>query len=164
MTGVTAMSNEAISAQATPQETLGRNEKKWGKAVMRSGWTAVPTVLLEKQHALSLTPTDVNVLLQLMKYWWNADDPPFPSKAAIAEAMGVAPRTVQRRITYMESLGLISRRKRPGPFATNAILFDGLIRKLEPFAQEMAAEREERARGKRERRQRKRAQPGGGKS
>lgn len=137
------------------EQFLRENERKWSRSIMRTGWTAVPAVLLEKQHALSLTPIDLNILLQLMKYWWRADDPPFPSKAVIAEAIGVAPRTVQRRITYMEGLGLIERRRRRGPLGTNAIHFDGLIRELEPHAREMVAERELRKKSKRDQRRRK---------
>ena len=91
-----------------------------------------------------------------MKHWWRAGDPPYPSKAAIAEAIGVSPRTVQRRLTYMEELKLIERRKRPGPLGTNAIVFDGLVRELEPYAEEMVAERERRKQGKREQQRRRR--------
>ncbi len=137
------------------EEFLRENERKWSRNIMRTGWTAVPAVLLEKQHALSLSPIDLNILLQLMKYWWRADDPPFPSKAAIAEAIGVSSRTVQRRITYMEELGLIERRRRRGPLGTNAIHFDGLIRELEPHAEQMVKERERRKKAKRDQRRKK---------
>ena len=44
------------------EEFLRENERKWSPNIMRTGWTAIPTVLLEKQHPLSLTPINVNIL------------------------------------------------------------------------------------------------------
>ncbi len=37
---------------------------------MDAGWTAIPSIILDKQHALGLDPIDVNILLQLAKHWW----------------------------------------------------------------------------------------------
>ena len=97
---------------------------------MLAGWTAIPSILLEKQHALSLTPTDLVIIFQLAKYWWYAEEPPFPSKESIAVAIGIKPRQVQRRIAEMERLGYLKRTKRPGPYGTNTYQFDGLVEKL----------------------------------
>ncbi len=44
-------------------------EAKWGKTTLSRGWTGIPNVLIEHQRSLKLTPTDINILLILLKYW-----------------------------------------------------------------------------------------------
>lgn len=116
------------------------NESKWSKTLMSAGWTVVPNVLLVRQKALGLEPLDINILLHLMQHWWRKDDKPHPSKKTIADAIGVAPRTIQRRIAAMEKLGFIARQeRRVGGKAslTNIYHLDGLVTVMKPYAQEM---------------------------
>lgn len=130
------MANEATKTQ-------GGIEKKWGKAIAGAGWTAVPNILLEKCHALGLTTTDLAILLQIMKYWWQPDGIAFPAKATIARALNVDARTVQRRIAEMEKLGIVRRKRRPGSNGTNEYHLDGLKQLLMPHAREAASQREQ---------------------
>ena len=115
---------------------------------MDAGWTAVPSILLDKQHALGLDPVDVNILLQLAKYWWHTGNLPHPSKATLAELMNVDPSTVRRRISRMVAAGFIRRVPRydlkHGGQASNAYEFDGLIKAATPFALEALKVRDER--------------------
>ena len=114
------------------QERLRRNADKWTDPLMDAGWTVLPSVILERQRALGLDPIDVNILLQLARHWWYADNPPHPSKKAIAECLGIKEITVRRHIAAMEATGLIQRRARHDPKdgrqQSNAYLFDGLIK------------------------------------
>lgn len=123
-------------------KTQGGIEKKWGKAIAGAGWTAVPNILLEKCHAIGLTTTDLAILLQIMKYWWQPDGVAFPAKATIATALNLNARTVQRRIAAMEELGIVQRRRRPGSNGTNEYHLDGLKKMLTPHAREAASQRE----------------------
>lgn len=139
------------TAKATPAETLKVNEKKWSKALMAAGWTAIPSVIIERQKALGLDALDMNILLHLSTYWWTPDNKPHPAKKTIAEAVGVEPRTVQRRIAGLEAAGLIKREERriKGKGSkTNLYHFDGLIIAAVPYAQEKLEERAERAEAK----------------
>lgn len=113
---------------------------------MKPGWTVLPNVIIEKQAALGLTTTDVCILLHLAKFWWEAGRAPFPAKKTIALAIGVTPRTVQRRIEAMEKLGLIRREERRTDHGSNTNLYhlDGLIAKAKPFAKEAIQEKERR--------------------
>ncbi len=52
------------------KEELKMNEKKWTPALMKAGWTVIPSVILERQKALGLDPVDVNILLQLARNCW----------------------------------------------------------------------------------------------
>ena len=115
---------------------------------MDAGWTVLPSIILEKQHALGLDPIDVNILMQLAKHWWFNENLPHPSKTTLAECMNVNPSTVRRRIARMEKDGFIRRVKRydakHGGQTSNAYEFDGLITAATPFAVEFINTREER--------------------
>jgi predicted transcriptional regulator len=128
-------------------QALRMNEKKWSKPLMDAGWTAIPAVIIERQAALGLDALDVNILLHLANHWWTVDNKPHPAKGTIADAVGMHPRTVQRRIAKMEAASFIRREQRriPGKGSrTNLYHFDGLIAEALPYAQEKIAERQRR--------------------
>lgn len=114
-------------------------EERWSKPVVSAGWTALPSIILDKQKALGLKPTDINVLLQIIKYWFEVDKFPFPAVGTIADAMGVTPRTVQRSVEKMEKLGYLKRHVRTyakGGQKSNKYTFEGLIKACTPYAEE----------------------------
>lgn len=138
---------EKVEAKAkASEEQLKVNEKKWSRTLMKTGWTVLPNIIIEKQAALGLTTTDVCILLHLAKHWWKAGESPWPAKKTIAQAIGKDPRTVQRRIEAMEKLGLIRREERRTAQGskTNLYHLDGLIAKAKPFANEALREKERR--------------------
>lgn len=135
-------------AKAEQTERLKRNEEKWSSTLMKAGWTVFPSIILEKQEAFGLDPIDVNILMQLARHWWYSDNPPHPSKATIARCIGKDRSTVRRHIARMESEGLIKRverftEKKSGGQDANAYLFDGLIEKARPHAEEFIRLREQ---------------------
>jgi hypothetical protein len=146
--------------KAEQNQRLLRNEEKWSSALMEAGWTVLPSIILEKQHALGLDAVDVNILLQLARYWWYSDNPPHPSKASIAQCIGVDPSTVRRHIARMEDVGFIRREarynKRFGGQETNRYHFNGLIKEATPYACEYVAMREQQRSDDAARRSRKR--------
>jgi hypothetical protein len=62
------------------QNEQKRNEQKWSPTLMEAGWTVLPSIILEKQDALGLDAIDVNILLQLARYWWYTDNLPHDKK------------------------------------------------------------------------------------
>jgi DNA-binding transcriptional regulator YhcF (GntR family) len=139
------MSTPAVNASEA--EALRRNEAKWSKPLMTAGWNAIPSIIIEKQEALGLDALDMNIIIHLSNYWWHADKLPCPSVATIAKAIGVKPRTVQKRIAALQANGLIERvERRESRFGsqTNLYSFNGLINHAQPFAAEKIAEREKR--------------------
>ena len=138
------------SAAKQPKPTVRVNEEKWSKPLWRAGWIGFPSVFVERQQALGLDPLDLNIILHLADYWWTKDRKPFPSKKTIADAMGVTPRTVQRRIASMEKEGLIRRQQRRTKgqgsrgSETNIYHLDGLIKEATPYAEEKLDQREQR--------------------
>ena len=139
--------------------TLRSTEKKWTKPLIAAGWLAFPSVILERQHALGLTPLDVNIILYLVTYWWTPDNRPHPSKRTIATAIGVSARTVQRRIAALEKVRFIWREERRIPkkgSKTNGYHLDGLIEAATPFALEKIDLIKKRKKENEERQRRKR--------
>jgi DNA-binding MarR family transcriptional regulator len=148
----------AAAVKATNQAELRANEKKWGLPLIKAGWCLLPTTILERQQALGLTATDVNILMHLVRHWWHADRLPFPSKRAIADCIGCHPSTVQRRIRSMEAAGFIKRvvrSDREHGQRSNYYDLSGLVKAATPYAQEALEERQEREKGKADRRKRK---------
>lgn len=152
------MPNSAAAQQR--QEGFRRNEQKWTPTLLDAGWSMIPNVILERQAALQLDATDMNILLHLVRHWWFAEQLPFPSKRTIAECMGITADTVRRRIKKMEAAGYIKRIKRSDPRhgqQTNYHDLAGLIRECLPFAEEAIQTRQARREEDAERRKRKRA-------
>ena len=125
--------------KANQEEHLKENVKKFGAIVMERGFTVVPSTLLIHQHALALNPTDVNILLQLWRYWWYADRLPFPSHSELAKTIGISISTVKRSLSQLEKDGLIEWEQRylkNNGQTSNLYSFNGLIQKLKEFAEE----------------------------
>ena len=77
-----------MAATKTAEETarLRRNEEKWSSTLMAAGWTVLPSIILEKQHAFGLDAIDVNILLHLARYWWYNDTRRIPRKLPLPNA------------------------------------------------------------------------------
>lgn len=153
----TRESSAALKAHI--ERELTENERKWTPALLATGFTTLPSIILERQNALGLDAIDVNLLLQLAKHWWYADNLPHPGIKAIATAMGVHPRTVQRHLRGLMDGGfveIVERKRKDGGHATNVYSFRGLIEKATPFAEEAKTERERHRKEKEERLRRKR--------
>lgn len=81
----------------------------------------------------------MNILLVILKYWWEPNNLPFPEMNTIALSIGVSRSTVQRNIRELENAGFIERkyhRKRNGGNSANRYDFSGLIKHLKPFAED----------------------------
>src|SRR4029434_2163636 len=131
------------SGQINPPRHPSRNDAKWTPALMRAGWTVIPNIIFERQQALGLDPLDINIVLHIASYWWDAANKPHPSKTTIANAIGVDPRTVQRHIAALERGNLIRREQRrtsPTGSKTNVYHLDGLIAAATPYAYEKLAD------------------------
>lgn len=137
----------ATKKQTGSNADLRTNEKKWSKLLMDAGWTALPSVIIENQRQLGLTPLDLNIVLYLASKWWTAEGKPYPSKSTMARAMDVHPRTIQKHVAALEAAGYIRREERRTDVGskTNIYHLDGLIKAAKPFAEEKLAEMRDKA-------------------
>nr|WP_181717829.1 helix-turn-helix domain-containing protein [Psychrobacter sp.]QJS05787.1 transcriptional regulator protein, MarR family [Psychrobacter sp.] len=86
---------------------------KWGETSCSLGWVAIPTLLLFSQKELSITASEMNILMNLVAHWWEKSKKPFPSQGAIAYRTGLSIKTVQRSLGSLEKKGLISKTPTP---------------------------------------------------
>ncbi|WP_020407045.1 helix-turn-helix domain-containing protein [Hahella ganghwensis] len=139
---------------SSKKPTIKANEQKWGKENIEAGWTLIPNALLVHQASLGLSPMDLNILLQIARYWWEPDNHPFPAKKTLADCIGVTPRAIQKRIQEMEKaqfIERIERRESKSGSKTNIYRLTPLIKALLPYSKDMIAERENRKQEDKER-------------
>ena len=130
----------------TDVEAQRRLRQKWGEALMDAGYTVIPNAFLEFQHKLGLDAVDIAIIAHLVKHWWRADEPPYPSKKRIANALRLDPRTIQRRIAALEKRGLVRRETRMDATRgqrTNEYVLTGLIDMARPLAEQAIKDRQE---------------------
>lgn len=135
-----AAKNDSVIALFSPVDKK-ESEKKWGKAVMEHGFCIFPSILLQAQSRLHVSPQQMIVLLQLAEHWYKADSQVFPSKAAIADRIGLSTKQVQRHIRSLEELKLVKRIERfkaGGRKTSNQYDLSGLVARLKEIAPEVA--------------------------
>lgn len=138
-------STEPKNQQPNQQPKKKELEAKWGKDVIKAGYTVIPNVLLEHQHQIGLDATDLAILAQIVRFWWYEDNLPHPGKVRLATHLGVHSRTVQRRIARMERAGLLERIERhtKGAQRSNFYRLTGLIERAQHYAQQSLEAQEE---------------------
>jgi DNA-binding transcriptional ArsR family regulator len=138
--------NTAKVVPLRPTTAARASERKWSGAVMKLGFSIIPSLLLRAQRRLGLSPTQLAVLLQLADYWWDDARKPYPSKEALSERLGLGSRQVQRHIADLEQAGLVKRIERRGVHGgklTNTYDLTGLVRRLQELEPEFRKVEEE---------------------
>jgi predicted transcriptional regulator len=126
----------AVKPAAAEKKT--QLEGKWGRKVIEAGYTSIPDVLIKYQQRLKLKPLDVNVLLHLLSYWWEAPNLPRPSKVTLAAAINVDPSTVRRCLQRLEKAGYVARIEHRQKYGSRPNEYNpaGLVKALQPLALE----------------------------
>lgn len=133
------------SQPVAPGSGKERAAARWGIA-LDGGFTLVPDPLLRNQAQLGLSAQELNLVLQLLSFWWTSTTWPRPRVSVLAARIGVDERTVQRSLASLRDKGLVKR----VPVSTEAgdVLqgFDlsGLVSRLKALAVEGAAMKPER--------------------
>ena len=133
----------------------GRNksstERIWGREVYRYGYVGVPSILIQAQRRLGINSTQMNIVVQLLDYWYDPSRKPFPSKKDLAQRIGVTPKTIQINIRTLEQAGYVRREKRKtaaGDWNTNIYHLDGLVARVQALEPEFRAEKQKRREAK----------------
>lgn len=145
-TGAKVITLADIAAMTGKSDTRKASEKKFGKPVMDVGFCITPSLLMKAQARIGLNPVQFNIVMHLFDQWWSADRRPWPSKATLAERMGMSDRQIQRQIAEMEGVGLIKRigRTSPGKGKTsNEYDLTGLVHKMKELEPEFTKAKEE---------------------
>jgi DNA-binding MarR family transcriptional regulator len=134
-----AESKKAETSDADEKAQVTKLAKRWTKGVINFGWTGIPNILIENQQRIGLNPIQLNILIILLKHWWEHSNHPFPSKKKIAEITGRDKSTIQRNIRDMEKRNLIERVRRDrasGGQDTNRYDLTPLVEVLKLLAKE----------------------------
>jgi hypothetical protein len=83
---------------------------KWGAAALR-GYQPIPHDLFRFQAQLELSNSELVTLLNVLDFWWDAKNTPFPGTGALAKRMNTDPRTVQRHLKSLQSKGYAVRER-----------------------------------------------------
>lgn len=106
---------------------------KWGAAAFR-GYQAVPHDLFRFQARLELNNGELVTLLNILDFWWDPKNAPFPGAAALAKRMGSDPRTVQRHLKSLQDKGYAVRER--GTDEKRRFRLDGLVNRLGKLVRE----------------------------
>lgn len=135
---------EKLAPSQSDNPTGERNaaQEKWGDA-LQAGFQVVPNILIQAHRALHLDPLDVLIVLNLNMHWWEARNLPYPKPSMIAERLGVATRTVERRIKKLEKAELVERLPAEllGRRSVKRFRLDGLVQRLTDLAKKAVASR-----------------------
>ncbi|EAQ0906953.1 helix-turn-helix domain-containing protein [Salmonella enterica] len=100
----------------------------WGDDATIHGWTAIPNSLLMLQGDLGIGSTEMCILLNILMHQWpeSGESISFPSIGTIASRIGVSKRTIQRGVSNLEALGILTRYQstRNDPLTNGANIFD----------------------------------------
>ena len=130
------ISEPVLPAKPDSEKVL---RQKW-RSSLDTGWTVVPSVLIRGLPRLHIGAGELAVLISLIDYWWSPDDPPWPSKKALAERLGVSQKTIQRYLAVLKLEGLIvseARHRAGGGETSNRYDLTPLVAKLEEIAADM---------------------------
>lgn len=144
--------SKVLNFPTTGAKGASSQERIWGKAVVRHGYAGIPSVLIQGQSRLGITPLQMNIIIQLLDYWRDPDRRPFPSKKDLAGRINVTDKTIQNNIRALEKAGLIRRELRrtaAGDWNSNIYHLDGLVERIQKIEPDFAEAKEKRKEAKR---------------
>ena len=137
-----------VPIQKAEKRTVSSTEKIWGKPVLKHGYAGIPSILIRSQSRLGLSPIQMNIIVQLLDYWFDPARPPFPAKNDLADRIGVNSKTIQNNIRELEKAGYIQREMRKttsGDWNSNIYHLDGLVKKIQKLEPEFTDARDKKA-------------------
>ncbi len=111
------MATEKVEQTATvvsldAKKAKRSSEQKWGRAVMKLGFSIVPSLIFRAQARLGLNATQLAVLLQIADFWWDEARKPYPSLSTLGARLNLSPRQVARYVDGLQAAGLLKKTKR----------------------------------------------------
>jgi hypothetical protein len=135
---------EVVAFPKAATKKASSTERIWGKAVYSHGYAGIPSLLIQAQRRLGISPIQMNIIIQLLDYWHEPTRKPFPTKRELANRIAVTDKTIQNNMRKLEKTGLIRREMRKtaaGDWNSNIYHLDGLIAKVQALEPEFAAEK-----------------------
>ena len=105
---------------------------KWTLLIAKSGYTALPNLLIQHQADLGITPSEMAVVIGLLAKKWSKSNP-YPSVKTLSRQSGLAANTVRNQLRRLERKGLIKRKFRQG--TSSEYDFAPMVERLKSYAQ-----------------------------
>lgn len=105
----------------------------WGSS-LNGGFTAIPNELLRAQSQLDVDSIDLNIMINLIRFWWVKDKLPFPSIEIMSEEIGINVNTIKKHLSSLEAKGLLSQIDRA--HEETAYDLSGLVKKITNIREE----------------------------
>ena len=83
-------------------------EARWGNAILDTGISTVPTLILKHQGELSLTNGEFALVVQAMSFKWSGTDP-YVTAAELARRMGCTVKCVRKNAKSLRDKGYLTR-------------------------------------------------------
>ncbi len=131
------MNEDALNVEGSLSATRSVRERIG--VLADHGWWPQPNLLLQHQADLTLTSSELNVLMNLMMHYHQRGRLPFPRTQTIAMRMGVSISKVQHILRKLKRRGFIELRKsRTGRVPT---VYDirPILKMLEKYAHKKTA-------------------------
>lgn len=104
--------------------------EKWSPQITKSGYTAIPNLLIRNQKKLGITTSEMVVLLGLLMHKWTSENP-YPSVGSLSAYNGLDHKTIRKHLRSLEKKRVIKRIPRIGQ--TNEYDFMPLIQRLDCY-------------------------------
>src|SRR5438046_3136311 len=75
--------------------------RRFGKTILKDGFSCIPNLLLRHQATLGITPVEMNIITHIWTCWWY--EWPFPRVRTIAERIGRTKRAVQYHLHALKT-------------------------------------------------------------
>src|SRR5260370_23503051 len=80
---------EIIDFPKEASKKASSTERIWGKSVYKHGYAGIPSILIQAQQRLGINSMQMNIIIQLLDYWFEPSRKPFPRKREFANRIGV---------------------------------------------------------------------------
>ena len=142
---------KSVTNKSRPAREKSSTERIFGSQVYSHGYTGVPNILLRAQKRLGISPTQLNIIVQLLSYYYDPHRPPFPAKRELAKRIGITEQTLRINIKALEEAGLVTREQQKtaaGDYGSNRYHLNGLIDRLKKLEPDFEEERNEQENGR----------------
>jgi hypothetical protein len=75
---------EIIDFPKEASKKASSTERIWGKAVYKHGYTGIPSILIQAQKRLGINAMQMNIIVQLLDYFFEPSRKPFPTKRELS--------------------------------------------------------------------------------
>jgi len=90
------------------REKPGKRTKPWGEATLSDGFAQLPKNLLKYWKHVGMSKTELVVIIFMLVFWWDRDNPIDPKLATVAKLSGMDIKTIRTALNNLHNKGIIT--------------------------------------------------------